>query len=48
MLNTWVWHIGLDNKVFEELTRKLRVSDVSKYIQSLKEMYVDFYSMYLV
>ncbi|CAO3667744.1 unnamed protein product [Umbelopsis ramanniana] len=34
---------GLDNKVFEELTRKLRVSDVSKYIQSLKEMYVDFY-----
>ncbi|KAH8549756.1 Sec1-like protein [Umbelopsis sp. PMI_123] len=34
---------GLENKVFEELTRKLRVSDVSKYIHSLKEMYVDFY-----
>ncbi|GAB5585417.1 syntaxin binding protein 1 [Umbelopsis nana] len=34
---------GLEHKVFEELTRKLRVSDVSKYIQSLKEMYVDFY-----
>jgi syntaxin-binding protein 1 len=35
---------GLDNSVFEDLTRKLRTSDVSKYIQSLKEMYVDFYS----
>ncbi|KAM3584082.1 syntaxin binding protein 1 [Umbelopsis sp. WA50703] len=34
---------GLDNSVFEDLTRKLRTSDVSKYIQSLKEMYVDFY-----
>lgn len=37
---------GLDNSVFEDLTRKLRTSDVSKYIQSLKEMYVDFYSRF--
>ncbi|KAI8365236.1 Sec1-like protein [Radiomyces spectabilis] len=33
---------GLDNAVFNDLTRKLNAANASKYIQSLKEMYIDF------
>ncbi|KAG0189218.1 vacuolar sorting protein VPS33/slp1 [Apophysomyces sp. BC1034] len=33
---------GLDNAVFTDFTRKLKATGADKYIQSLKEMYVDF------
>ncbi|KAI8067499.1 Sec1-like protein [Gongronella butleri] len=33
---------GLDNVVFDDFTRRLNAAGASKYIQSLKEMYVDF------
>ncbi|KAI9022176.1 Sec1-like protein [Phycomyces nitens] len=33
---------GLDNTVFNDFTRKLKATGADKYIQNLKEMYVDF------
>ncbi|CAO3627560.1 unnamed protein product [Cunninghamella blakesleeana] len=33
---------GLDNEVFDDFTRKLNAANAAKYIQGLKEMYVDF------
>ncbi|KAI9313586.1 Sec1-like protein [Dichotomocladium elegans] len=33
---------GLDDELFSELNRRFKTAGVSEYIQSLKEMYVDF------
>lgn len=38
--------IGLDDELFSELNRKFKAAGASEYIQSLKEMYVDFMGMY--
>lgn len=34
--------LALDNVVFDDFTRKLNAANASKYIQGLKEMYIDF------
>lgn len=43
---TYYLAIGLDDELFSELNRKFKAAGASEYIQSLKEMYVDFMGMY--
>ncbi|RUS20042.1 hypothetical protein BC937DRAFT_86503 [Endogone sp. FLAS-F59071] len=38
---------GLDDRLFDELNRKLKSRGASKYIKNLKEMYVDFTGMFI-
>lgn len=34
--------VGLNDQLFEELNRRLKSTGAAEYIQSLKELYVDF------
>lgn len=42
---TYQVSIGLDDQLFADLNHKLKSTGASEYIQSLKEMYVDFMGM---
>lgn len=41
----YVWDLGLNDQLFDDLNRRLKSTGASEYILSLKELYVDFMGM---